>query len=355
MPGTDFSIDPASPEEAQRISQEILAEMDAGAPPRANGQADEGAGASATEEPPADDGGAQDAPPEDGQPSAREKQPGWLNAIPPALRARFPSLSPDEQKWLEGRAKDGLRAADHATLRQRVAELERVERAFQRIKERPELAAVLFGQRNGNGTGAKPEPREDEATLRKRLFETDDPKVWDETFAKIQALQADQIKRELHETLASQPDSKAARVNRAAAEVRKAYGNDLTQEQWNGACAAFMATCERHGADWRDVDPGALGFLLEPYIESAMRVAPAPKAGASEESLGQPPSAGKTGGRAASVAPSRGAGVPTKQLSVTQRAAREGREPTDDELFEETLRKHGIAGEQELERLRAFS
>ncbi|MFQ5503363.1 MAG: hypothetical protein ACE5F1_01040, partial [Planctomycetota bacterium] len=70
----------------------------------------------------------------------------------------------------------------------------------------------------------------------------------------------------------------------AAKAVRQEKYPDLDDETWGKACASFQKACEERKADWRDVNPDHLDFLLEPYVQLAQSVTPAkPKPEANQE------------------------------------------------------------------------
>lgn len=355
---TGTATPPAADQERERLealSEEILQQdyPDAGdgGDPEANGQFGGGKPEDNATDPDATNAG-EGKPDEGTQPEGggdgqgTEKAPKWAKAMPESLRGRLADMTDEERAYLQGVAEDGLRQDEFSRLtgelpsKDDLAVLMQSHRALQAIKANPEGAIRFLTQGGGEGGGGEPgEGGGDESvdTLAASLMEKTDPAEFASTLKKILTMHGESVKEGLKSEAASTPTAKASRVNTAAKAVRQEKYPDLDDETWGKACAAFQKACEDRNADWRDVNPDHLDFLLEPYVQLAQSGTPAkPK----PEDTQEP--------RAAALPPGQ-AGTGTKTLDPWDR---EGREATDDELFEKTLGKFGLT-EQQLAGLRA--
>lgn len=339
----------------QNISQEILAEEGG------DGEADSGSfGGGKPSETTTNPGttGASGEPDEgtadegDGGGRGTEKAPKWAQAMPESLRGRLREFNEDEVRYLQEVAESGLRQAEFSRLTQRLPneqqlqEMERSYRAMQAIQADPEGAiAYLQRQMGRNGKGGSSEGEGDTPSsideLAASLQEQTDSKEFAGTLKRILDLHGQSVRESLKQEASSTPSAKANRVNAAAAEVRKEQYPDLDDETWAKACSNFQEACEARGADWRDVNPAHLDFLLDPYVKLAQA-----QASKSPQPKPEPP----VQTRAAALPPSQ-SGAATQKRTPWDR---EGREPSEDEVFQATLAKFGLT-EQELARLRAGS
>lgn len=334
----------------EALSQEILAEGTGGAaepepefgggkpttPPASPDATD--AGGDPSPEGTADKGGS-DGP-------GSEKAPKWAKDMPESLRGRLADFSEEELAYIRGNAENGLRQADYSRLTQQLpskddlAVLMQSHQALEAIKANPEAALKLMaGQGAGEGSDGEEGEEESLDSLSAALLETADPKEFAAKLKKILQLHGESVRESLKSEVASTPSAKARRVNAAAKQIREERFNDVDDETWAKACAGFQESCEQRGVNWYDVPPDRLDFYLEPYIRLAQanRKHASPKPGDSTEP------------RAAALPPSQ-AGTETRRTDAWER---EGREATEDELFEKTLQKFGLT-EQQLTRLRAM-
>lgn len=326
-----------SPEQAAEISREILG----------GSQQPEGA---PTPTEPAPEG----TPPAEAAPEGAEevggRTPKWLKAMPEEVQELLPNLSEDAQKYLRQNAEEGMnlktfysKTSDLARDRQELEALRQSKAALDRIAENPELALHLFGD---GKTQAPEDAAKRESELRRKLHETADTDEFDSTFDELMSLRDERLKGEVssvvEQRLSSTKDAKAARINEAALSVRQNYGESVSDDVWQKACQGYEQQCKDAGLDWRDTDPNALPFLLGPHVRYAME----------SRQLGNGSPQSQPGSRAASVM-STGSSQP---LSGQKHAwEREKRAPTDDELFDLTLDRFGLAGENDLAKLRANS
>jgi hypothetical protein len=328
-----------SPERAAEISNEILGgvQQPNGAPtphePVVEGTPP--VGPVATEDA-TDDGGS--------------RTPKWLKAMPDEVQALVGNLSEDAQKYLRENAESGLRLKDYygktselARERQELEILRESKNALDRIAENPELALHLFGDGKKPVTTADAGKRE--AELRRKLHETSDTDEFDKTFDELLKIRDERLKTEVSQSIeqrmSSTAEAKATRVNEAALAVRQQYGDSVDDDVWQQACQGYEQQCKDAGLDWRDTDPRALPFLLSPHVTYAMN--------ARRVTNGQPQS--HPGARAASVMST----ATSQPLGVRQPWDVEKRQPTDDEMFQLTMQKFGLAGENDLAKLRANS
>jgi len=339
--GTATTTDPDL-ERLEAISQELLAE---GGEAEADGQFGGGKPSETAANPDATAAGGQ--PPEgttnedggDGQGS--EKTPKWVEAMPESLRGRLSELSEDEVTYLQEQAENGLRQSDYSRLVGQLPKKEDLEtlmqrhRALQAIEANPEAAVRLL--MDGKDPSGAEDPPESVETMAQALMEKTDPAEFASTFSKILQMHGESVKESLKSEAASTPQAKGRTVNTATKAVRAENYPDVSDEAWARACTSFQKSCEDRGADWRDVNPDHLDFLLEPHVALAKALN---NGSTKPEVLTEP--------RAAALPPGQ-AGTGTKTLDPW---VVEGREPQDDEIFEKTLGKFNLT-EQQLARLRA--
>lgn len=270
--------------------------------------------------------------------------PGWQREMPEDLRARLEDLSPEAQKFIRDNAEKGLRLSDYSRKMNALPRREQFEAAVQKaelldklVTSRPELFGAAPQQQNGNGHAAAPA---DEVRLAEELLETTDPKEFASKLGAILQSQKDRILGEVQQTLASSPDAKVSRLDAAAAEIRRSYGERLTDEGWKSAVASFKERVSRFGGDWRTIDPSHLAFLMEPELERQVQ---------DPVSFSrQQPEAPRS--RQASIVNGQPA-VGTKRKPVWER---EGRLPTDDEVFQQTLAQFPGLTPDGLDKLRSM-
>jgi hypothetical protein len=351
--GTDavHSDDPMTPEAAQALSQEILGDM--GVLDQAQG-ADHTGGIPAASNPEAGVTDGAGAPANQPDPQATglnpEMSPGadstaaWTNTLPEEVQADLSRLNPATVAQLREIAEGGMRMDDY-TRKTQAAARERADAI-----KKAELAEKMV-ERLMDKTGAPVEPKnaEPEMPSIKALMETSDP----EEFAQgLEAFIAKTVEARTSKQRVESPEYKAKVVDSAASQIHDAIKDKLPEGAWDRATQLFVEHCEQKGVEWYDTPVQSLAMELRPHIrfalaEHAARGPQQPQASdQGTDGMSRPVHQPGVG---AAMMPSSGPNMPTAPVAPH---VREGREISEDEAYQRTMTRFGVANEAELARLR---
>ena len=363
VPLTD---EPMSGERAAEVSDAILRDMGIRTD-QAEGATTQPADGGTANPTSADDAGA-GAPANQQTPGSREPnanasgtpggQQAWMTRLPEAVQANLSQYDEGTQSKLRELAESGLRLDDYTRKTQAV---KRTEAENKELRKRADLLDNLVAKiaaQNGQAPAADPD---DAPPKIAELMAESDPEAFAEGLEKFIG---HAVQKQQEETRAASPEARADLVNSAAAQIREALGDNISNEQWDEACVAFEENCAAFGEEWWDVDPHRLPGLLRPHIRAVLaKGGTTPQAAAAEGEGGAPASEPPTapsdtgtstpalgsGARAASMTQGMGGGTaPTaaaKDPSV-------GSEDAEEAAYRKTMARFNIPNEAALRKLR---
>jgi hypothetical protein len=353
------SDDPMTPEAAQEMSQQILGDLGI-ATDQVDGADHTGENLAPTNPPAGTEPGAEaSATPtmgqevgvkDEGVTPAPEQNAAWVATLPEEVQANLSQMHPQTITRLREIAEGGLRLDDYTRKTQKVSqdsarltELEQKAQFADLISQNRQAMAAFYAE-DPQAAAAQEEAVPSIADLMK----TNDP----DAFAQgLDAIIEQRIGAKTEQVRQNDPNQKAATVNAAADQIHKAIQDRLPEGAWDRACGLYVEHCETKGVAWYDTPIDQLAMEMRPHLRFALAehaargAAPQVKSG---ESAGMSTPEQRPDARAAAI-PSSGANVAT---SRTPPHVREGREISEDEAYQKTMTKFGIANEDELARLR---